>query len=229
MARLDSLGQFLYGLGYKIDVSDLDLRKVERFLGSEIRKIERVKRTAMKRAGSIVKRQMIGAVKGTGKGYKIAGPHAALSRLHDLLHGPGHSLGPWGIASSVGIRIAVSNDMVAVGWDENKSRRRQRAIRYQFGSAARTHFQKYLTNDKSRYQLYRIVHARNPGLGDDYELPRVYSQPNRPIVDPIQENADENLADWIEGNIRSLVEQGRAGDLAAVAAGDYLKAEEDFR
>jgi len=81
-----------------------------------------------------------------------------------------------------------------------------------------------------RSNLYRRAHGRNPDLSDDYKLPSSYSQPDRPVVDPIQDNARDLLAGWIEGNVRALVEKGRAGDLAAAAMGQFLNGkEDDFR
>lgn len=229
MARLEEFASNMRSLGFRVDVSDLDLRKVSRFLNGEIRKIERVRKTALKRAGSIVKRQLLGAVKGKGSGYRIAGPHDARSELHDLLHGKTGGVGaPFGIGDPRSIVVELrGEDAAVVGW--KKPSLRNRVERFQFGSIARDFHGGELRHARSRYGLYRVVHARNPNLSDDYKLPEDYDQPDRPVVDPIQENAREDLPAWIEGNIRSLVKQGRAGDLAAVAMGDYLSDKEDFR
>lgn len=229
MARLEEFASNMRSLGFRVDVSDLDLRKVSRFLNGEIRKIERVRKTALKRAGSIVKRQLLGAVKGKGSGYRIAGPHAARSELHDLLHGPTGGIGaPFGIGDPRSIVIELrGEDGAVIGW--KKPSLRARIERFQSGSAARALFDGQLHGPRNRHWFYRVVHARNPNLSDDYKLPEGYDQPDRPVVDPIQENAREDLPAWIEGNIRSLVRQGRAGDLAAAAMGDYLSDKEDFR
>jgi len=232
MARLDSFASNMRSLGFKVDVSDLDLRKVSRFLNGEIRKIDRVKKTAIKRAGSIVKRQLLGAVKGTGTGYKLAGPHAARSELHDLLHGRTGGIGaPFGIGDprSVEIEIRGTNgDTAVVGW--KKPYLQKRIERFQSGSAAARFFGMFFDDGSYRSNLYRRAHGRNPDLSDDYKLPSSYSQPDRPVVDPIQDNARDLLAGWIEGNVRALVEKGRAGDLAAAAMGQFLNGkEDDFR
>lgn len=232
MARLEEFASNMRSLGFRVNVSDLDLRKVSRFLNGEVRKIERVRKTALKRAGSIVKRQLLGAVKGKGSGYRIAGPHDARSELHDLLHGETGGVGaPFGIGDPRSIVVELrGEDTAVIGW--KKPSLRARIERFQSGSVARSYFSEHFKDKFVRHALYRRVFHEKPELGkgeNPWRLPTDYSQPDRPVVDPIQENAREDLPAWIEGNIRSLVEQGRAGDLAAVAMGDYLKAEEDFR
>lgn len=232
MARLESFAANMRSLGFTVDVSDLDLRKVSRFLNGELRKIERVKKTAVKRAGGIVRKQLIGAVKGTGAGYRLAGPHEARSELHDILHGKSGGVGaPFGIGDPRSVEIELRGDSSAViGW--KKPSLKARVERFQDGVLAGLSFRRHFQEPNVRHALYRRVFHRRPDLGkgkDPWRLPIDYVQPDRPVVEPIQRNAQQKLGGWIEGALKSMLKKGRAGDLATAALGSYLKDGEDFR
>lgn len=232
MARLESFAANMRSLGFKVDVSDLDLRKVSRFLNGEIRKVERVKKTAIKRAGGRVRQQLIGAVKGKGAGYRIAGPHPARSELHDILHGRDGGVGaPFGIGDPRSVEIELrGSDSAVIGW--KKPSLRSRVERFQDGTLSGLHFRRHFQEPFVRHALYRRVFHARPELGkgkDPWRLPIDYVQPDRPVVEPIQRNAREKLGGWIEGALKSMLRKDRAGDLATAALGAYLKDGEDFR